>query len=65
MDISVSAANYDDSAEADKLMLEQTIQGPVGAFIQQADPTSFLQIASLITKQKRTKHSSEVAEIIG
>ena len=63
MDISVTASNFDDSAEADKLMLEQTL-ATVGPFLQQADPVAYLKVSSLLVKQKRTRHSGDIAKIL-
>ena len=64
LDIMVHATNNDEAAEADKLMLQQTIQGPIGQFISQADPMAFLEMGALEVKQSRVKHSEEISEII-
>lgn len=64
MDIKVESIPYDNNEAQDKLMLEQTIQGPMGQMLQQASPGAFFQIGSLLTKEYRTKHSPEIAAIL-
>lgn len=64
MDIKVESVPYDNNEMQDKLMLEQTLQGPMGQSLLQASPGAFFQIGALLTKEYRTKHSMEVAAIL-
>lgn len=64
MDIVVESIPYDNNEAQDKLMLEQTMQGPMGTSLLQASPGAYFQIGALLTKEYRTKHSIEVAAIL-
>lgn len=64
MDIKVESIPYDTDDSADKLMMEQSIQGPVGQMIGNANPGELLKIAALHTRSYRTKSSNKVADVI-
>jgi len=64
MDIKIESIPYDNNETQDKLMLEQTLQGPMGQALMQASPGAFFQVGSLLTKEYKTKHSLEVAAIL-
>lgn len=62
MDIKVESIPYDTDDTADKLMLEQTLQGPAGQLIMQANPGEYLKGVSLLTREYRTKNSGKVSD---
>lgn len=62
MDLKIESIPYDTDDSADKLMLEQTIAGPAGNLLMNANPGEFLKTVSLLTREYRTKNSSKVAD---
>jgi len=63
MDIKIESVAYEDASDADKLMIQQTLQSPAGQMLGQAQPGYYFMIASLLAKQTKTMHSAEIGAI--
>ena len=48
VDIKVESVNYNNAEERNQLLFETFLQGPVGQYVGQMDPVSYLQVAKLI-----------------
>ncbi len=62
MNVKVESIPYDLDDSADKLMLENTLQGSAGQIIANAQPGEFLKIAALSIREHRTKNSNKIAD---
>ncbi len=64
VDIKVESVNYNNAEERNQLLFETFLQGPVGQYVGQMDPVSYLQVAKLMISEYGTKHSPQIAGII-
>ncbi len=63
-EIRIDANAYNDEDEKAQLMLESVMSGQIGQILSQANPSKYLQVASLIIKSSKTKYSPYIAAII-
>lgn len=63
VNIKVETTSYNETDEADRLMLEQVIQGPAGQVALQIDPAAYMHIVSLSVRGNKTRNSEDVADI--
>jgi len=63
-DIRVQAVPYNNAEERNQLLFETFLQGPVGQYVGQMDPASYLQVASLQISEYGSKHSAQISEIL-
>lgn len=63
MDIKVESVAYEEASDADKLMIQNTLESPAGQMLGQAQPGYYFMIASLLAKQTKTVHSAEISAI--
>ena len=61
--IDITTAAYNETDDADRLMLEQTIQGPAGQALLQTNPALYFKMVSMSTKSNKTRNSEAVADI--
>jgi hypothetical protein len=61
--IDITTASFNDSDDSDRLMLEQTIQGPAGQALLNTNPGLFFKMVAMSTKSNRTRNSESVAQI--
>ena len=64
MNVKVESIPYDMDDSADKLMMENTLQGPAGQIVANANPGEYLKIASLSIREHRTKNSNKIADAL-
>jgi len=63
MDIKIESVAYEEASDADKLMIQETLNSPAGQMLGKAQPGYYFMIASLLAKQTKTVHSAEIAAI--
>lgn len=61
--IDITTASYNDSDDSDRLMLEQTIQGPAGQALMNTNPALYFKMVAMSTKSNKTRNSEAVAQI--
>lgn len=64
VDIEMSTAVYNDEDEKNQLMLETILSGNIGSLLSQINPAGFFKAASLSIKSMKTKHSTDISEIL-
>jgi hypothetical protein len=64
VNMEVTTESYSESDDVDKLMLEQTVQGPVGQALMQVSPALNIQIAALRTKTNKTRNTEAISDLL-
>jgi len=64
VDVKVEPVPYNNAEERNQLMFETFLQGPVGQYVGQLDPASYVQAASLQIKEFGAKDSIKIAKIL-
>lgn len=62
-DIEITTTSFNDSDDSDRLMLEQTIQGPAGQALMNTSPALYFKMVAMSTKSNKTRNSEAVAQI--
>lgn len=65
IDIEISSVSYNDEDEKNQLMLETMLSGNVGNMLAQVNPAGYFKAAELAIKTMKTKHSPDIAAILG
>lgn len=64
-EIEISTTAYNDEEEKNQLMLETMLSGSIGQLLAQVNPAGYFQAAALSVRTMKTKHSPDIAEILG
>ena len=63
LDIKLQSVSYEDATDADKLLIQGTLDSGAGQMLAQTQPGHYFMIASLLASQTKTIHSAEIAAI--
>jgi hypothetical protein len=63
VDISISAASYNDEDEKNQLMMETVLQGPAGQMLSQVNPAGYFKTVSMSIKSVKARYSPDIAAI--
>lgn len=62
--IEVASTAYNDEDEKNQLMMETVLSGNIGLLLSQVNPAGFFKAAALSIKTMKTKHSTDISEIL-
>lgn len=64
VDIQINSVAYNDEDEKNQLMMETILSGSIGSMLANVNPAGFFQAASLSIRNMKTKHSSDISNIL-
>lgn len=62
-DVKVETVSYNDTDDADRILLESMIQGQSGQFLLHSNPAAYSRVAGLAVRQMKSRYSNTIAEI--